>query len=123
MEDNKNTQNIEMRLYDLNKSIMGQMPDVDREVVFKVLNEYFDKFEDIPVYHMILAAEERDFSVFEFLDEINDTKVSEMINEIVELLESRGPIKDISMNGKDVDIWINDVFYKLFDYSWGVIPV
>lgn len=113
----------QVRLYDLNKSIMGQMPAIEKEKVVKVLNEYFDKFETIPAYHMLLAAENRDFSVFEFLDEINDEKVSVMVNEIVELLESRGVVKDISMNGNDVDIWVNDVFFKLFDYSWGVIPV
>ena len=122
MED-KNTQNIEMRLYELNKSIMGQMPTMDKEIVVKVLKQYFDNYENVPAYHMLLSAEGRDFTVIEFTDTICEDRIDKAINEIVEVIDSRGPVKDIAMNGNDVDIWINDVYYKLFDYSWGIITV
>ena len=121
--ENKNAQDIEMRLYDLNKTIMGQMPNVDKEVAIKVLKEYFDGFKDVPAYHMLLSAEGRDYTVFEFSNHICEDKIAEMINEIIEVLECRGSIKDIALNEGCIDIWVNDVYYKLFDYSWGVITV
>lgn len=119
----KNKQEVEMRLYDINKSIMGQMPNMDRDIVIKVLKQHFDSFEGVPTYHMLLSAEGRDYTVFEFTHCISEDKVADMINEILEVVECRGPIKDIALNEGCVDIWINDVYYKLFDYSWGVITV
>ena len=123
MEDNK-AQNIEMRLYELNKSIMGQMPTMDKEIVVKVLRQYFDTFnEDIPTFHMLLSAESRDYTVFEIVDHACEDRTEKIINSIIEVLDFRGPIKDICLNEGCVDIWVNDVFYKLFDYTWGVVQV
>ena len=122
MENNK--QEMEMRLYDLNKTIMVQMPELKSEEVKTSLKKYFDNYENVPAYHMLLSAESRDFTVIEFDSEISEDTISKAISEIEEVLVSRGPIKEVSLNEDGtVDIWINDIFYKLFDYSWGVITV
>lgn len=122
MENNK--QEMEMRLYDLNKTIMVQMPTLKSEEVQASLKKYFDNYENIPAYHMLLSAENRDYTVLEFDSVISEESIKKAIREIEEVLMSRGPIKEVSLNEDGtVDIWINDMFYKLFDYSWGVITV
>lgn len=122
MENNK--QEMEMRLYDLNKTIMVQMPTLKSEEVQASLKKYFDNYENIPAYHMLLSAENRDYTVLEFDSVISEESIEKAIREIEEVLMSRGPIKEVSLNEDGtVDIWINDMFYKLFDYSWGVITV
>ena len=51
-------------------------------------------------------------------------KIDEMVNEILEVVESRGVIKDVTKNNDaTVDIWVDDRLYKLFDFDWGVIEI
>ena len=122
--NNNEAKEMEIRLYDLNKTIMAQMPVLDEEVVIEELVKYFEKYDRVPVYHMILSAEERDYTVIEFNNEISKETIAKAVAEIAEVLESRGPVKSIEVNEDgSMDIWINDKFYKIFDYSWGVITV
>lgn len=116
---------IEARLYDLNKSLMGQMKAFDIERARELITGYFMELYQLDVLnenYMLLAAEERDFTVFRFAR--IELEFDKMANEIIDTLESRGIVKDVTIQeDRTMDIWVDDKFYKLFDYDWGVIEV
>lgn len=117
--------NVEARLYDLNKTLMNNLKPFGSDEARELIRGYFMEqyqLDRINENYMLLAAEKKDFTVFRFKGMELDFTV--MAKEIVEVLESRGVIKDVTVNEDfTVDIWVNDVFYKLFDYDWGVIEV
>lgn len=119
------TNGIDMRMYDLNKTLMANLEPFDMEQGREIIRGYFMELyqlDKIATNYMLLAAEGRDFTVFRFEDIRMD--FDKMVNEIVEVLENRGVIKDVTKNDDfTVDIWVEGTLYKLFDYDWGVIEV
>lgn len=116
---------IETNLYELNKTLVTNLKPVDREVAKAKVKDFFveqletDKLNE---NYMLLAAEKRDFTVFRFRG--IEAKLDEMAEEIVQVVESRGTLRDVTLNeDMTVDFWIDDVYYKLFDYDWGVIEI
>ena len=124
-KQNEEVKGIDMRLYDLNKTIMGTLGAFDMQESVKILNDYFCELyeqDKISTNYMLLCAEYRDFTVFRFRG--LELRIDEMVNEILEVVESRGVIKDVTKNNDaTVDIWVDDRLYKLFDFDWGVIEV
>ena len=124
-KQNEEVKGIDMRLYDLNKTIMGTLEPFDMKESIKILSDYFFelyKEDKISTNYMLLSAEDRDFTVFRFRG--LELRIDEMVNEILEVVESRGVVKDVTKNDDaTVDIWVDDRLYKLFDFDWGVIEV
>lgn len=120
-----NTQQAEMRLYELNKTLMANSKAFDLDEAREAIRSFFMEqyqLDRLNENYMLLAAEQRDFTVFRFKETNMD--FVKMANEIVEILETRGVVKDVEIkDDHTVDIWVNDVFYKLFDYDWGVIEI
>ena len=116
---------IDVGLYDLNKTIVVTLEAFDMKESIKILSDYFFelyKEDKISTNYMLLCAEDRDFTVFRFRG--LELRIDEMVNEILEVVESRGVIKDVTKNDDaTVDIWVDDRLYKLFDFDWGVIEV
>ena len=124
-KQNEEVKGIDMRLYDLNKTIMGTLEAFDMQESIRILNDYFCELygqDKISTNYMLLCEEDRDFTVFRFRG--MELRIDEMVNEILEVVESRGVIKDVTKNNDaTVDIWVDDRLYKLFDFDWGVIEV
>ena len=124
-KQNEEIKGIDMRLYDLNKTIMGTLEPFDMKESIKILSDYFFelyKEDKISTNYMLLCVEDRDFTVFRFRG--LELRIDEMVNEILEVVESRGVVKDVTKNDDaTVDIWVDDRLYKLFDFDWGVIEV
>lgn len=116
---------IDMRIYDLNKNIMAQMPRLETEEVKEKIKGYLMELNDadiLPEFFMLLAAEQRDFTVFHLEDIIID--FNKITKEIFEVLSSRGEIKDVTHNDDDtLDIWVGENLFKMFSYDWGVIKI
>lgn len=122
------TQQVEMRLYDLNKTLMANSKAMDIEEGKKIVRDYLTDLaltETIPDYFMLLAAEKRDFTVFAFVDRgFSSSQLNSFVDNLFEVVMDRGVLKDVEVKEDgSIDIWVNDVFYKLFDYDWGVIEI
>ena len=98
-KQNEEIKGIDMRLYDLNKTIMGTLEAFVFYESIKILSDYFFelyKEDKISTNYMLLCAEDRDFTVFRFRG--LELRIDEMVNEILEVVESRGVVKDVTKN-------------------------
>jgi len=119
-----------MTLYDLNKSIIKQLPNIDKEQLETLMNEtvknYIQTINDCQ-YFMLLNKEKGDYTVFNFQDKINYTEktINKFLIEFSECLLCRGQIKSIETTEDKValEIWINEDCYYLFPYDEGVIEI
>lgn len=115
-------------LYELNKQIMSQVPDYTEEQIDaakKLINSYM--VEQNNYFYMLLSNEMRYYTIFSVY---NGTNVLETFpDEVIECLNSIGPIKSIEKNTDGViEIWCVPtsyceeacVFY-LFPYDQGVV--
>ena len=112
---------LNLSLLDLNKQIIGQQKDLDICIVKERLQSFKLKNNEA-IYFMLLSNEINYFTVFN----IDKAAKENMEDVIIECLQRFGSIKEIEVKENDVEIWVknkNDevIFFKLFDYDWGVI--
>ena len=118
--------NIEMSLYDMNKQIMFQMPELSEEKIVEakeLIKTYHQNIAN--KYYMLLCNEYKYYTIFncEFPDQ-------EKLEEVVfECLNNVGTIVavDPTEDGAAVEIWVKfkeeaKVFY-FFGYDKGVIDL
>lgn len=113
-----------MSLYDMSKQIVANLPVRATAVELEPLKKILRKFKHLG-YYMLLCREENDYTVVR----VRKTKSKDKFEDlIIELLQSRGNIKDIDYaDDKDsLECWIQDKegkvkLFMLFPYSWGVI--
>lgn len=122
------TQLSTISLYELNKQIIFQMPDYTEEQINEaknLINSYM--VEQNNYFYMLLSNEMRYYTIFSVY---NGTNVLETFpDEVIDCLNSIGPIKSIEKNTDGViEIWCVPtsyceeacVFY-LFPYDQGVV--
>lgn len=127
--DNKG---IQINLHDLNKAVIQQLPNIEKETVINLLKDYVNKIYGFTEYLMLLSNENRDYTVIK-LDKENNKDRQKHIDLITETLCSiiltRGEIKDIDTpehgdcGEATLDIWTSNGFYKMFNYNWGVVNI
>ncbi len=121
--DEKENQLPLMSLYDMSKQIVSNLPVKSTNIELEPFKKTLRKFKHLG-YFMLLCREQNDYTVIRVRKANNPDKFE---NLIIELLQSRGDIKDIDYgDDKDsLECWIQkdeEVYmYKLFPYSWGVI--
>ena len=112
-----------MSLYDASKQIVAQLPARKTAAELEPCKQLLRKFKHLG-YYMLLCREENDYTVVRVRKAKNPDNFEDLI---VELLESRGDIKDIDYDTdkKSLECWIQKedkvMMYKLFPYNWGVI--
>lgn len=117
---------LNINLYELNKTFYNSMPEL-------TFNELKDKQKEIAewvhraggTYFMLLNRERADYTVFHINKSIY---IKSIDKEVVDIVCSRGKIKSIEINDKElwIQFWIEDkdknVFmYAFFPYDSGVI--
>lgn len=118
--------NIEMSLYDMNKQIMFQMPELDEEKIVAAKNlikEYDITFES--KYYMLLCNEYKYYTIFNCEKQNKET----LEDVVFECLNNVGQVVSIDKTEDNaaIEIWVKlekeaKVFY-LFDYNKGVVEL
>ena len=116
--------NVELgTLYDINKQIMNQQPQLSEEEIQEAkdkLKEWFKQHR----YAMFLCTEQKDYTVFEKKTMISTYDAP--VTELLACIKNRGQLLSIEFKADGaVEIWIKidgDTFcYYLFDYEMGMI--
>lgn len=112
-----------MSLYDMSKQIVAQLPIRATAAELEPYKKIIRKFKHLG-YYMLLCREENDYTVVRVRKAKSQDKFEDLI---IELLQSRGDIKDIDYDTdkQSLECWVQKddkiMMYKLFPYSWGVI--
>lgn len=122
----KATGELKMTLFDLNKQIMSQKPDLTEDQIIEGKKEimHFKLDNADSRYFMLLSNDIHYYTVLAI-----DKAAKELLEDVViELLHDWGDIKDIylSENKGSIDFWVksfndNMAYFKLFPYDTGVI--
>ena len=123
--DNKENIEIDSKitLYDMSKQIVSNLAVRSTYAELEPCKQILRKFKHLG-YYMLLCREENDYTVIRVRKAKNPDKFEDLI---IELLQSRGDIKDIDYDTdkQSLECWIQKedkiMMYKLFPYSWGVI--
>ena len=114
--------NLELNLYDLNKQIVAQLPEL------KNLEDYLCSIEALHKkhnnkYYMLYGKEMSYFTLFHIID------ASKFGKEVLDILKEIGPIKAIDLTSAfdAVEIWLHymdsPTCLYLFPYDTGLIEV
>ena len=112
-----------MTLYEMSKQIVANLPIRQTPAELESCKKILRKFKHLG-YYMLLCREENDYTVIRVRKAKNPDKFEDLI---IELLQSRGDIKDIDYDSdkNSLECWVQKedkiMMYKLFPYSWGVI--
>ena len=118
--------------YDINKNLVERYEKVlteEEKQNKKELIADFIETKEKNFYFMLLCHEQRDYTIFNFIDyKGRDTDLI-CANEIIECLNNRGKIKgiDITKDNQAIEIWISrdkeSFAYYFFPYDSGVIEI
>lgn len=127
---------LELSLYDMNKQLVLQNCEVLTEAHLKDemagIAAWFS-FEKESCYFMLLCHELRDYTIFHFNS--SSKKCYDASMELLEVLQNRGEIVNISYEERAYSIWITReeevegeavraaYLYHLFPYDLGVVEV
>ena len=122
---------INVSLYELNQSAMTAMPPMSDEHI-KLNKELIREHmflqlapEDNTKYFMLLNNEQKYYTTFIVKPNITTISIPSVEDEVIECLQSRGKIKDISFLEDGIEFWVtegdNSYVYYLFNYRGGVI--
>ena len=126
---NKSQAKVDLgNLYDVNKTLMKELPDLTleelelkKEELIDFINGHGDE------YFMLLCNDRKDYTIFNFMDR-TETGINNGISILLdECLPNRGTLKSIALTEDQnaIEIWIlinNECFcYYLFPYDLGVI--
>ena len=120
-------------IYELNKDLVNkyektltkeEIENKKQNVILKFLEEREKNF-----YFMLLCHEQRDYTLFNFIDYKGEDTDIICADELIECLLNRGKIKgiDITKDNNAIEIWISidkEAFaYYFFPYDSGVIEI
>ena len=114
----------EMSLYDLNKQIISQMPDIeDFTEAYETIDNYHKDMKN--KYYMLLIKDLSYYTIFSIGEDQSAPRFSE---NVVLCLKDWGPVKSITMSEDNsaVECWVttydnNTVVGYLFAYDGGVL--
>lgn len=128
--DKKINGNLNVNLYDLNKSIINQMPVMSNEDIndkIDLINKYYSK--NRVSHHMLLCHDYHYYTVFE---EDSDMPFPEFAGAVLDIIKDLGEVISIDKaddNYSTLEIWIKipkekekEVYaFYLFPYEQGVV--
>ena len=119
-------------MYSFNRVNMGQLPYLETEEEINgaknIIRNYLKT--NASNYYMLLNHDNRDFTLFNFRENITGLKIDVMTNDIIECMENRGfGLLDVGLDeaGCAIEVWVKDretetvYMYLLFPYENGVI--
>lgn len=118
-------------LYDMNKQIMANEPEIGADVLaqkkeemMKWVNEHFKQS-----YFMLLCNERKDYTVFRMRDSVATIgAVQDMINDVIECMTNRGTLLSVDLQeAGGWELWMKGAddgecaAYYLFPYGAAVL--
>lgn len=119
---------VKFTQYEAYKQLYGALAHPSEKTLKEQLTSLGSWFSVKPAcnYYMLLCRERNDYTVLHF----NNMNYLKGMQEVKEILESRGTIYDISYNSTvdAYECWIKDkddefAMYMFFAYDWGVVEV
>lgn len=114
-----------MTLYDINKSIVSQLPSKTTNGQLKEYKELISSIQENAGYFMLLCNDIRYYTV---IARTGDHSEQTFANTVIELLQEQGEIKLIDWNNEKheaIECWIQKdnetIMFMLFDYDWGIV--
>ena len=126
MEEEKESVQMNMSLYDLNKNIIFNLPPQDENILnknFRNINSWFCKYDN--PWFMLMCKERSDFTLIH----ITKNNYFKAVQELKEILQERGAISSLQYNqDQDVwEIWVKDekeaYVFMLFEASWMIVEI
>ncbi len=126
MEEEKQDIQMNMSLYDLNKSVIFNLPPQDESILnknFREISSWFGKNNDS--WFMLMCKERSDFTIIH----ITNDNYFQATQELKEILQERGSISSLQYNqDQDIwEIWVKDekeaYIFMLFEASWMIVEV
>ena len=121
--------NVEFSNYDMHKQLYAQLKAPSEKILHERYVSIGAWFSTDPMcdYYMLMCKENSYYTVLHF----KNMNYDKGMNEVQELLESRGKVIDITYSQENdaYECWLkekdtNEVsMYYLFKYDWGVIEV
>lgn len=119
-------------MYSFNRVNMGQLPYLETEEEIKGAKSIIKNYlkTNTSNYYMLLNHDNRDFTLFNFRENITDLKINTMTNDVIECMENRMfGLLDVGLDeaGCAIEVWVKDrkteavYMYLLFPYENGVI--
>ena len=113
--------NVNIPLYDLNKQLIAQLPEVTREESIKIFNDFYWAHMN-NLYFMLLNNEKRYFTLFNRNDA---TGMSDFQITVYDIVHELGIIRALDVKDDRLEIWIEQdeevSDYILFPYDDGVV--
>lgn len=129
IEDKKISGNLNMSLYDLNKSVVKQLPDYTKEQIdeaARIIDKFIQDTTPNDKFYMLLGREVNYYTVFmrEPIRELDET-VGEAVMSCLEYFTPSIKSVEVSAEGNAVEVWIMNgdeptVMY-FFTYNEGVV--
>lgn len=121
------TTNVELgSLYDINKSIINNLPSLTQEEIQEKNAEIEDFIlHTADTYYMLLCNDRKDYTIFNLKETDSFKEAIQILLE--ECLPNRGEIKSINLteDKQAIEIWLfidkESYCYYFFPYSLGVI--
>ena len=115
---------INLSLYDLNKQIISQLPEMDDEKIQKA-KETITEYVGSRKYFMLLGRELNYYTLF---SRTPSTELPTIADEVIDCLRYVGTPKgvDLTEDGSAIEMWITNeegesFLLMFFDYTEGVI--
>ena len=119
---------LTLSLYDLNKTVMAQMPEMttaQKKEATELIQKY-TKEATSETYYMLLGREINYYTVFPVLP--NNHSATPIASTVLECAADVGKVVDVSLNDANaIEIWVKTqddaTCLVFFDYTMGVVPV
>lgn len=119
---------LTLSLYDLNKTVMAQMPEMttaQKKEATELIRKY-TKEATSETYYMLLGREINYYTVFPVLP--NNHSATPIASTVLECAADVGKVVDVSLNDANaIEIWVKTqddaTCLVFFDYTMGVVPV
>lgn len=115
------TANVNVSLYDINKQIISQMPDISIEEARKILDDYQWKHASTS-YFGFMSFEKHYFTVFHRTENTQDTMFAAIA---LDCIQNIGHLKTLNIENETLEVWLdigNEIYqYLIFPYDEGIV--
>ena len=115
------TANVDVSLYDINKQIISQMPDISIEEARKILDDYQWKHASTS-YFGFMSFEKHYFTVFHRTENTQETMFAAIA---LDCIQNIGHLKTLNIENEALEVWLdigNEIYqYLIFPYDEGIV--
>lgn len=115
------TSNVDVSLYDINKQIISQMPEITKEEAIKILDDY-QWMHASTSYFGFMSFEKHYFTIFHRTENKQDTMFAAIA---LDCIQNIGHLKTLNIENETLEVWLdigNEIYqYLIFPYDEGIV--